>query len=90
MNPMVRRSPTHPSNGTLSTRRHSSTTTEAEHPKKKVKHLLVDESSTSDPDDSSGGAPLPAEALDNILTINEGFAKRFEHNKRREELHKRM
>jgi protein KRI1 len=62
---------------------------------KKVKHdttnenikpnLLEDSDSTSSSDDDSvGGAKL--DELE--FKINEEYAKRFEHNKKREELHK--
>ncbi|KAL8732319.1 MAG: hypothetical protein Q9181_004006 [Wetmoreana brouardii] len=76
------------SNGILSTKRRNPSVNGAEHPRKKAKHLFADGYSTSDSDDSRGGAPLPPGTPSNTLTINEGFAKRFEHNKRREELHK--
>ncbi|KAI4284493.1 MAG: hypothetical protein L6R38_001375 [Xanthoria sp. 2 TBL-2021] len=60
-----------------------------EPPRKKARSLLADdEDSTSSSDDTAGGALLPSENPSNLLTINQEFAKRFEHNKRREELHK--
>ncbi|KAI9375730.1 KRI1-like family C-terminal-domain-containing protein [Aspergillus egyptiacus] len=49
-----------------------------EPPAKKSRKLLDDESS-SDSGDDSGGVPLD-------LKINEDYARRFEHNKRREEM----
>lgn len=48
---------------------------------KRRKALLEEESS----DEEVGGVPLPDEYS---LNINESFAKRFEYNKKREELHK--
>jgi protein KRI1 len=61
---------------------------------KKVKHdtttekmkpsLLDDSDSGSSDDDSVGGAKLE----EPTFRINEEYAKRFEHNKKREELHK--
>ncbi|KAL8703270.1 MAG: hypothetical protein Q9201_003551 [Fulgogasparrea decipioides] len=78
------------SNGVLSTKRRNPSINGAEHPRKKAKPLFADGYSTSDldSDDSRDGVPLPPRTPSNTLTINEGFAKRFEHNKRREELHK--
>jgi protein KRI1 len=63
---------------------------------KKIKHgsietipkpnLLDDsDSASSSEDESDGGAKLE----DPGFKINEEYAKRFEHNKKREELHKR-
>lgn len=46
----------------------------------KAKELLSDSSDTSDSE--AGGADVPD------LKVNEEFAKRFEHNKKREELHR--
>jgi protein KRI1 len=61
---------------------------------KKVKHsaaikenkpnLLDDSDSASSEDDSEGGAELEQPEF----RINEEFAKKFEHNKKREELHR--
>ena len=48
---------------------------------KRIKALMEAESS----DEEIGGVPLPDEYS---LNINEGFARRFEYNKKREELHK--
>jgi protein KRI1 len=51
----------------------------------KKANLLVDsDSDTSSEDESDGGAPLEKQGL----KINEEYAKRFEHNKKREELHR--
>jgi protein KRI1 len=54
--------------------------TNGEPPVKRAK-LLPDESDDEDP--GSSGPEKPA------LKINEEFAKRFEHNKKREEMHRR-
>lgn len=78
------------SNGTCSTKRPNPAPDGAEPPRKKVKKLLTADSSTSSDDDSSGGVPLQSGLLSSDFTVNEDFARRFEHNKRREELHKRM
>ncbi|KAL8901466.1 MAG: hypothetical protein Q9207_005189 [Kuettlingeria erythrocarpa] len=59
-----------------------------EPPGKKVKHLMADESSSSGDADSSGGAAIDPAAASTFFTVNEHFAQRFEHNKRREELHR--
>ena len=49
----------------------------------KKANLLVDsDSDSSSEDESDGGAPLEEQGF----KINEEFAKRFEHNKKREEL----
>ncbi|KAL8854840.1 MAG: hypothetical protein Q9221_000346 [Calogaya cf. arnoldii] len=70
-------------------KRRSPAAIETEPPRKKARSLLADdEDSTSSSDDTAGGALLPSETPSNVLTINQDFAKRFEHNKRREELHK--
>ncbi|KAL8682314.1 MAG: hypothetical protein Q9186_001590 [Xanthomendoza sp. 1 TL-2023] len=73
--------------GLFVTKRSSANATESERPRKKLKPLLAkDEDLTSDSEDNVGGAPLPSEPSSNTFTINEDFARRFEHNKRREEL----
>jgi protein KRI1 len=53
---------------------------------KKKANLLVDSDSESSSGDKSdfGGAPLEEQSF----KINEEYAKRFEHNKKREELHR--
>ncbi|KAL8819295.1 MAG: hypothetical protein Q9223_002236 [Gallowayella weberi] len=78
------------SRGSSVTKRSNAATIETEQPRKKLKPLLAeDEDLTSDSGDDVGGAPLPSRrSSNNALTINENFAKRFEHNKRREELQK--
>jgi protein KRI1 len=54
--------------------------------KENIKPNLLDDSDSpsSSDDDSVGGAKLDEPEF----KINEGYAKRFEHNKKREELHK--
>jgi protein KRI1 len=55
---------------------------------KKAPNLLFhsDVESSSDEESDFGGAPLEEQSF----KINEEYAKRFEHNKKREELHRRM
>lgn len=78
------------SNGHTRPKRRNLAAIGTEPPRKKARSLLADdEDSTSSSDDTAGGAILPSETPSNMLTINQEFAKRFEHNKRREELHKR-
>lgn len=48
------------------------------------KNLLVDSDSSGDEESDSGGAPLDTE-----FKVNEEYAKRFEYNKKREELSRR-
>ncbi|KAL3478737.1 KRI1-like family C-terminal-domain-containing protein [Aspergillus californicus] len=55
-----------------------------EPPAKKSRKLLDDESS-SDSGDESGGVPLDSSS-DGAFKINAEYARRFEHNKRREEM----
>lgn len=50
----------------------------------KPRTLFDDNSSSSDDDQDGGGAAL----LGGRLKVNEEYAKRFEHNKKREELHR--
>lgn len=54
-----------------------------EPPSKKPRKLL-DEDSSSDSGDESGGVPI-GEGTDYNFKINEEYARRFEHNKKREE-----
>ncbi|KAL8671817.1 MAG: hypothetical protein Q9168_003701 [Polycauliona sp. 1 TL-2023] len=76
-------------NGNSRPKRRSPSAIGTEPPRKKARSLLVDdEASTSSSDDTAGGALLPSNPTKNVLTINQDFAKRFEHNKRREELQK--
>ncbi|KAL8802657.1 MAG: hypothetical protein Q9182_003673 [Xanthomendoza sp. 2 TL-2023] len=80
------------SKGSSAPKRSNPAAIETERPRKKLKALLAeDEDLTSDSGDNVGGAPLPLEhPSTNAITINEDFARRFEHNKRREELQKRL
>ncbi|KAL9038046.1 MAG: hypothetical protein Q9214_005439 [Letrouitia sp. 1 TL-2023] len=56
-------------------------------PRKKSKALLANDD--SDSEDSHGGVPLQANSdAHHVLSINQEFARRFEHNKRREESHR--
>ncbi|KAF7180726.1 hypothetical protein CNMCM7691_010017 [Aspergillus felis] len=57
-----------------------------EPPAKKPRKLLDDDSS-SDSGDESGGVPI-ANQSEPAFKINEEYARRFEHNKKREELQK--
>lgn len=59
-----------------------------EPPAKKPRKLLDDDSS-SDSGDESGGVPITDQSEPGFK-INEEYARRFEHNKKREELQKRM
>lgn len=77
-----------PSEGNHSSKRRISTAAGIEAPRKKAKHLLAEDSSSQSDGSSSNGAPSDLEAVDSILTVNRDFARRFEHNKRREELQK--
>ncbi|KAL8973104.1 MAG: hypothetical protein Q9183_000173 [Haloplaca sp. 2 TL-2023] len=83
---MAELAPTQAKNGRSSKKRSNPTTAKTDYPHKKVKHLLTDESSTSESDESSAGAFRSSEAKQDSFAINEEFAKRFEHNKKREEL----
>ncbi|KAL2848114.1 KRI1-like family-domain-containing protein [Aspergillus pseudoustus] len=56
-----------------------------EPPAKKSRKLLEDDSS-SDSGDESGGVPLGDSSSGVTFKINEEYARRFEHNKRREEM----
>ncbi|KAL2799319.1 KRI1-like family C-terminal-domain-containing protein [Aspergillus keveii] len=56
-----------------------------EPPAKRSRKLLEDDS-TSDSGDESGGVPLGDSSEGVTFKINEGYARRFEHNKRREEM----
>ena len=53
-------------------------------PKLNKPNLLDDSDSSSSEDESGGGASLEEASF----KINEEYAKRFEHNKKREELHR--
>lgn len=54
-----------------------------EPPSKKARKLLDDDNS-SDSGDESGGVAIGN--VDNDFKVNEEYARRFEHNKKREEL----
>lgn len=60
-----------------------------EPPAKKSRKLL-EEDSSSDSGDESGGVPLGDSSTGDAFKINEDYARRFEHNKRREERLQRM
>jgi protein KRI1 len=56
-----------------------------------MKAKLLDDGSSEDDFDESGGVALQEHRPeDHGFKINEVYAKRFEHNKKREELHRRM
>lgn len=57
-----------------------------EPPSKKARKLLDDDSS-SDSGDESGGVPIGKQS-DSAFKVNEDYARRFEHNKKREEMQK--
>ena len=56
-----------------------------EPPSKKMRKLLDED---SDSGDDNGGVPI-GDSLDDGFKINEEYAKRFEYNKKREEVQKR-
>ncbi|KAJ5468402.1 hypothetical protein N7475_006154 [Penicillium sp. IBT 31633x] len=56
-----------------------------EPPSKKMRKLL-DQDSDSDSGDDAGGVLLGKQSLDTGFKINEEYARRFEHNKKREEV----
>jgi hypothetical protein len=58
-----------------------------EPPSKKSRKLLDDENS-SDSGDESGGVPISNEPDE--FKVNEDYARRFEHNKKREEVQQCM
>ena len=78
-----------PINEVPSYQKRISATNQSEPPRKKIKQLLTEETPSSSENESSGGVPLHFTPLSSDITINEEFARRFEHNKRREELLKR-
>ena len=57
-----------------------------EPPSKKARKLLDD----SDSGDESGGVPIGKQSDADTFKINEDYARRFEHNKKREEMQKCM
>ena len=58
-----------------------------EPPSKKARKLLDDD---SDSGDESGGVPIGKQSDVDSFKINEEYARRFEHNKKREEIQKCM
>lgn len=56
-----------------------------EPPSKKMRKLL-EHDSDSDSEDDAGGVLLGKQSPDAGFKINEDFARRFEHNKKREEV----
>lgn len=58
-----------------------------EPPSKKARKLLDDD---SDSGDESGGVPIGKQSDADSFQINEEYARRFEHNKKREEMQKCM
>ena len=69
-------------------------TPENERLEKRLKSLLQDDTSDKDSESSvAGGVPLERSTSppnENGFTINQDFARRFEHNKKREELQNRL
>lgn len=67
----------------------------SERPTKRLKGLLEQDDTSDDEDSVSSddkGVPLPIDRLGTDghgFKVNLEFARRFEHNKKREELHKR-
>ena len=67
----------------------------SQRPQKKSRALLEDEDTSAEEDTASTnfGAVLVQEGKSSsdvdVFTVNQNFARRFEHNKRREELQKR-
>lgn len=65
----------------------SDSASKMEPPSKKARKLL-DDDSASDSGDESGGVPIGKQSEDDGFMINEEYAHRFEHNKKREEMQK--
>lgn len=59
-----------------------------EPPKKKQKKVLFDEDVSDGAEDAASGVSLNGESTE--FKVNEEYAKRFEHNKKREEFQKCM
>ena len=60
-------------------------------PTQKRTKLLLDNESSDNDSDSSGGVSINKDEEDiatDGFTVNQDFARRFEHNKKREELHR--
>ena len=73
-------------------KRKSLTLPDVSPPEKRAKLLLDDENSDSDGSQMQGVSIISDAAKDynTGFTVNEEFARRFEHNKKREELHRCM
>lgn len=50
---------------------------------------LLDDNSDSESGDDAGGVPLGKQSSDTGFKVNEDYARRFEHNKKREEVARR-
>ena len=73
-----------------SPRKRKATSLPNSHTQKRTKLLLDNESSDND-SDSAGGVLINTDEEDiatDGFTVNQDFARRFEHNKKREELHR--
>lgn len=55
-------------------------------PERQSKMTLMDDSSSDSSSDEDGGEDGGAKLDESIFKINEDYAKRFEHNKKREEM----
>lgn len=74
------------------TKRSSSATSEENRPEKRARVLLSEDSDgETSIDESQTGFAYDKNVLANnyVLSVNEDFARRFEHNKKREELQQR-
>ena len=79
--------------GDLSKKRKYSSQLEPERPRKKTKTLLEADASDEESVTSSsfGGVSVGKHGRNEssgVFTVNQEFAQRFEHNKKREELHR--
>lgn len=75
-------------------KRRASEVGQSQQPRKKVKLLLEEDSFDQEQDPTSESDSVPTAKDQKVreihgLTINKDFARRFEHNKQREELHRR-
>ena len=82
-------------NGRISAKRKVESQTEAHRPQKKARILLESDISDEDTGTSSppGGVAVTNGTKideDDAFQVNKEFARRFEHNKEREELHRCM
>lgn len=83
------------SNGGSTFKRKNSSTPDPSPPQKRAKLLMDDEDSASNSSTSGQVRDLSISkssepSTNNGFTVNHEFARRFEHNKKREELHKCM